>query len=403
MKKNGMIYSLRVGILFLGLTIFAWIKPADMFSATERRELDQFPELSWETISNGRFMREFEEYTLDQFPFRDEFRSIKAFTHFYVFGQNDNNDVYQADGYVSKLDYPMSETALDRAVKKFTSIYDIYIKDSNAKVYSAWIPDKNYFLAEKNGYPAYDYEEMYSYLNENLDFMTNIEISDLLSVEDYYYTDTHWRQECILDVAQRLRTKMDMVSGRNVVLEDDMAFGDDAEQKTSDVEVEETDITQNADSFVELMEEYVDKSLETPFYGVYYGQLALPIEPDYITYLEHPMFEDCTIINHESGKEIPMYDMELAVGRDPYEMYLSGSKSVITIENPNASTEKELVLFRDSFGSSITPLMVEEYAKITLLDVRYLNERMIGQFVEFTDQDVLFLFSTGVLNNQTAF
>ena len=365
MKKinKSIVYSIVVGILFFGLTLFTWIKPADGFSATERRELKQFPELSWETISSGKFMTEFEKYTLDQFPFRDGFRSIKAFTHFYVFNQSDNNDVYLTDGYVSKLDYPLSQKALDKAVKKFTSIYKNYIEGSDAKVYTAWIPDKNYFLAGKNGYLAYDYTKQSSHLNEALPFALNIEISDLLSLEDYYRTDTHWKQESIQDVAQYLGTQMG----------------------------------------VELQAEYEKITLDTPFYGVYYGQLALPVKPDQITYLDNSMFADCTIINHETGKEMSMYNMEKAVGRDPYEMYLSGSISVITIENPNASTDKELVIFRDSFGSSITPLLVEGYRKITMLDARYLNEVMIKNFVEFTNQDVLFLYSTGVLNNETAF
>ncbi len=131
--------------------------------------------------------------------------------------------------------------------------------------------------------------------------------------------------------------------------------------------------------------------------------MSLPIEPDSITYLEHDNFSDCTIINHENGKEISMYDLDKAVGRDPYEMFLSGSLSVITIDNPNAATDKELVIFRDSFGSSLAPLLVEGYAKITILDARYLNEAMIGKFVEFDEQDVLFIHCTSVINNQTAF
>ena len=363
MKNKNRMYSLIVGVLFFGLTLFAWFKPADDFSATERRELNQFPELSLETIFNGKFMSEFEKYTLDQFPLRDEFRSIKAFTHFYVFGQSDNNDVYMADGYISKLDYPLSDKAMDKAIRKFSSIYKTYIEGTDAKVYTAWIPDKNYFLAEANGYPAYDYNEQCSYLNNALPFTTNIDIDQLLSIEDYYYTDTHWKQETIQDVAQHLADGMG----------------------------------------VSLTQNYEAITLDTPFYGVYYGQLALPVEPDQITYLDHPMFADCTIINHESGKEIPMYNMEKAVGRDQYEMYLSGSLSVITIENPNASTDRELVIFRDSFGSSIAPFFVEGYSKITILDARYLNEMMIGSFVEFSNQDVLVLYSTGVLNNETAF
>jgi len=362
-KKRNIIYVCVVAVLFFGLSIAAWLKPADDFSATERRPLDQFPELSVDTIFNGKFMGEFEEYTLDQFPLRDTFRSIKAMMHLYVFGQSDNNDVYMADGYVSKLDYPLSDKAMGNAVKKFQSIYETYISGTEAKVYYSIIPDKNVFLAEKNGYLAYDYAEMYGYFEKNLSNMTYIDITNLLSIEDFYHTDTHWKQENILDVAQTLAGAMG----------------------------------------VELQAEYEKMTLDTPFYGVYYGQLALPIEPDRLTYLNNEMFEECIIINHENGKEIPMYSMEKAIGRDPYEMYLSGSLSVITIENPNATTDKELVIFRDSFGSSLAPLLVEGYAKITIFDARYLNEAMMGQFVEFDKQDVLFIYSTSVLNNETAF
>ena len=80
-------------------------------------------------------------------------------------------------------------------------------------------------------------------------------------------------------------------------------------------------------------------------------------------------------------------------------MFLSGSLSLITIENPNATTDKELVIFRDSFGSSIAPLLVEGYAKITLVDIRYITSDLVGRFIDFENQDVLFLYSTLVLNN----
>ena len=97
-----------------------------------------------------------------------------------------------------------------------------------------------------------------------------------------------------------------------------------------------------------------------------------------------------------------MYDMEKAGGKDPYEMFLSGTRAVLTVENPQAVTEKELIVFRDSFGSSLVPLLMEGYQKITVLDIRYVNSSMLGQFVEFGGQDVLFLYSTMLLNNSLA-
>ncbi len=362
-KRISILQVCIVAAVFFGLSLIAWLKPADAFSQNERRTLKQFPAVSAETVWSGKFMEQFEGYATDQFPFRDGFRSVKAATHFYVFAQSDNNDVYVADGHVSKIDYPLSEKALQAAVRKFDSIYDKYIAGTQAKVYHTIIPDKNYFLAKQNGYPAYDYQVMFDTLTDNLEQMQYIDITDCLSAEDYYLTDTHWKQECIRDVADRLADGMG----------------------------------------VKLQAEYTAVTPKIPFYGVYYGQLGLPVKADSITYLEQEDFADCIITNHETGKRIPMYDLQKAEGRDPYELFLSGSLSAVTIENPGASTTKELVVFRDSFGSSLVPLLVEAYAKVTILDARYMNEAMIGNFVTFDSQDVLFIHSTGVLNNETAF
>lgn len=59
---------------------------------------------------------------------------------------------------------------------------------------------------------------------------------------------------------------------------------------------------------------------------------------------------------------------------------------------------KELLLFRDSFGSSIAPLLLENYSKITLIDLRYISQEVLENYIEFNEQDVLFLYSTLVLN-----
>ena len=61
--------------------------------------------------------------------------------------------------------------------------------------------------------------------------------------------------------------------------------------------------------------------------------------------------------------------------------------------------EKELVIFRDSFASALAPLLAEGYAKITLADIRYISPALLGQYLSFDKQDVLFLYSTSVLNH----
>jgi hypothetical protein len=105
------------------------------------------------------------------------------------------------------------------------------------------------------------------------------------------------------------------------------------------------------------------------------------------------------VYNYETNEESSIYDMSLAYGTDAYEIFLSGSVSLLSIENPSAQTDRELIIFRDSFGSSLAPLLIEGYAKITLVDIRYVQSRQLSQFIDFDHQDVLFLYSTLLLNH----
>ena len=47
----------------------------------------------------------------------------------------------------------------------------------------------------------------------------------------------------------------------------------------------------------------------------------------------------------------------------------------------------------------MVPLLVQGYARVTLVDIRYIQIDVLDRFLEFSGQDVLFLYSTLVLNN----
>ena len=64
-----------------------------------------------------------------------------------------------------------------------------------------------------------------------------------------------------------------------------------------------------------------------------------------------------------------------------------------------AKGKGELIVFRDSFGSSLIPLLAEEYEKITLVDIRYISSSLLGEFISFDGQQVLFLYSSLLLNS----
>lgn len=348
-----------LAILFFSFSMFCWFKPANSYSSTERRKLAQMPVLSMNTLKNGSFMKDFEEYALDQFPFREKFRSLKAWVSENIFQKADNNEIYVADGYAVKMEYPLKEEALDYAGRKFQYIYEQYLKDSNSKIYLSMIPDKNYFLAEKSGHLSMDYERFFSIMREKMSYAEYIDITGLLKIEDYYQTDIHWRQEQLVDIVREMADAMG----------------------------------------VSLSEIYETNTLDRDFYGVYFGQSALNLPGEKLKYLTNDTLEQCTVYNYENNQTTGIYDLTRAGSSDPYEIFLSGPVSLLKIENPNAAAKKELIVFRDSFGSSLIPLLAEGYKTITLIDIRYLPGAFLGKYVDFQGKDVLFLYSTAVLNN----
>lgn len=236
--KNIVTVVLLAAFLF-GFGAWAALKPADSLSLSERRRLKQLPAVRMDAVLSGKFMSDFEGYALDQFPLRDEWRTLKALNQLYVYRQKDNNGVYIKDGYAAKLEYPMNESSIDHAAERFRYLYENFMADAGARVYLSVIPDKNYFLAETNGYPAIDYEAFVEALRKQTDFAQYIDLFGQLTLDDYYRTDSHWRQERLPAVAAYLAREMG----------------------------------------VTLTDEYTEQVLDRPYYGVYYGYAALPMQP----------------------------------------------------------------------------------------------------------------------------
>ena len=194
--------------------------------------------------------------------------------------------------------------------------------------------------------------------------MTAIPLYDTLSIEDFYATDSHWRQERLDQVVDRL---------------------------TSAMGVPHSGLASYTRNYSDVMEQ---------FEGVYVGQSALPVEPETMYYLTNDATQnaDVTYVGADIA-ENAVYTESKLTGVDMYDIFLGGAVPLVEIVNENASTDKKLVIFRDSFGSSLAPLLIESYAKITLVDLRYIDFTFVPQYVDTTGADLLFLYSTGILND----
>ena len=337
------------GMFFTNLIV----KDQDV-SMLERRKLAQFPEITFENIINGKWIDNFEKYTQDQFVGRDFLKNIKSFWSINIFKQKDDNKMFEKENAIYKIEYPLSEYNLFKNIEKIQKVYDKYFKDK--KVYYSIIPEKNYYL-ENDDHLLMNYNKIENIMKENLKEFEYIRIFDELKLEDYYKTDIHWKQENLLSVADKITTSME-------------------NKDLSDINYE--------------------KILKGKFYGTYFGQIDAKVEPDDLYVLTNEVIEECITYNFETQKEGKVYDGKQT--NDKYDIYLSGATPLISITNESAQTEKELIIFRDSFGSSLAPLLIENYKTITLVDLRYISGDLLDKFIEFKDQDILFLYSSLILN-----
>ena len=101
------------------------------------------------------------------------------------------------------------------------------------------------------------------------------------------------------------------------------------------------------------------------------------IEPDTLTYL-YDNNEKISVTHLEYGQK-SMYDTEKLTSLDSYDVFLSGPSSYIEIENKSVIDGSTLILFRDSFGSSIAPLLTPYYNKIIVVDLRYIDFNIVKE------------------------
>ena len=342
------VFSIIFVLFLLIFSILHIILPDNEVSYSERRKLKSFPEFKL----SSEYIQSIESYLLDHFPFRDKFRSIKANYNYKVLNMLDNNNIYVKDNYIFKSDYPTNLKSIDNFVININKTMNNF-NDSN--FYMMIVPDKNYYVRNEE-YLNIDYDYLFNELDK-ID-INNIHIRNILNINDYYETDTHWKQENLDKIVNELSNKL---------------------------------------NFDYVNYEY-QKNTYDKFYGVLYSESGLSRKPENLIYLSNDIISNSSVKYLDNDKINTIYNIDKLKSTDSYEVFLDGASSYIEIYNNNIS-DKELIVFRDSFGSSIIPLLVPYYSKITVIDNRYINSDNYLKYISTNNQDVLFIYSTMLVNN----
>ena len=351
------ILSISFIIIIFSLSIISIILPDKDISETERRYLMHFPTLNIKTIFNGDFFEEFNTYTVEQFPFREIFIKIKGLATNKLFLKKEENGVFIKDENFFEISSSINDKSIDYFLELVTKIKNNF---SSENIYYSIIPDKNYYTKEE--IPKINYNELVKTINENLQDITYINIFNKLLLDSYYKTDIHWKQEKIGEVVKTIALHMNN---------------------------EPIDIKYN-------------KLTYDNFYGALYGKIPNNEKPDTITYLIDENTINTKVFDYEKNQYYKVYEEQNLKNIDSYDIFLGGAKALLIMENKNSKTDKELVIFRDSFGSSLAPLLLPYYKKITLVDLRYINSDYIinNNLIDFdNNQDILFIYGIPIINN----
>ena len=355
---NDKIKDIVVTIIFLftiiSLFLINVIKEDTDISVAERRKLATMPELTTKSLFDGTYFKKFDSYVTDQFVERDAFRKIKIDIELSTKGEY--NNLYLYDDYIIEEIFPLNSNSINNLTNKINYIKDTYLND-NSNIYYTIIPDKNYFV--NNGNLKLDYNKLQDMMKSNLTNLNYINIFDKLTLDNYYKTDTHWKEEDLFNVANTIANQMnfDITNNNNVV------------------------------------------NTITTFKGSYAGRLSVTKDIDTIKTISNPSTLNSSVYNYETKKYTDIYDYTKINSLDKYDIYLSGAVPIIDITNNNTSSDKELIVFRDSYGSSLIPLLIEGYKKITVIDIRYISSKILNKYIDFNDQDVLFMYSILTINN----
>ena len=347
-------------ILFLVL-IINLIVPDRKESEMENRALESCPSFNMTTIMSGDFMEQWETYLSDQFVGRNMWRSIKVGLD-RLGGSRMENGVYIGKGgqLMEDIEVPQEDRLGDNlaAIESFIQNYE------EIPVTMMLVPDAACILSDR--LPAFarveDQRQMFSMVERSLGDSVNwIDAVSILnnhrSEKLYYKTDHHWTTQGAFYVFQEAAKTLGI----------------------------EGDVSDN----------FVSYTVTDSFNGVLASTSGAGLdEKEEIDIYAPTEGDDDVVVNYvdEGRKTTSLYDSSKLETRDKYGVFLGGNTSVIDIRTVSTS-QKRLLLVKDSFADCFIPFLAPYYREIVVVDPRYYNGTISDIMDSYRISDVMILYS----------
>ncbi len=335
------------------------LTPVQAFSPFENRMLAQFPALTVNSLSSGRFMQNFERFFADQFPGRNMFMAVKTRVERALGKQESNGIYFGKDGFLLAK-YLGPEAALRHNLEKLNGL--VQRLPSSLRLYFLLAPTSAAVHADKLPPRAPNLDQALIYQQIEQGLADHVAFPDLLKhlqahAEEYIYykTDHHWTS---LGAYYAYQMVMDWKG--------ETAYG---------------------------MDDFVHEQVTEDFYGSYYYRvLDQRLEPDSIT-LWHPRFPVAYALAfpYEDYQLEGLYDRGKLVGNDKYAVWLGGNHS-LAILTTQVQNGKELLLLKDSYANCLIPFLANHYETIHIVDLRHFGGDIVQYASQHSISDVMFVY-----------
>lgn len=353
--------TIFMGILFL-VSIGNILTPVRVFSSKENRYLQSLPEINWDMIISGKFSKDFEKYTTDQFIGRNTWISLKTISDLVMLKKDNGRVYFGKDDYLFDVDKSLDVDQYNKNINYINSfIKNIRQYNKNINITALLIPSKSQVLSNKlpSYAPIVNEREIVDRLQSTLNDINIIDMIKALRDNSdkyiYYKTDHHW-------------TTLGGYYGYEYYLKS----------------IGITPISKDEFTKIDVSNDFLGSNYRKA--NFYMGK------PDQISILElKDKVEYKITINNETILD-SLYDESFLTKHDKYSYFLGGDKPLIEI-NTSVQNGKSILIIKDSFANSFIPFLINHYENIYAIDPRYFN-MSIEEFVKDRNIDeVLFLFN----------
>lgn len=358
-------------VCIFGFTIATFLKPSDTYSETENRSLAQFPEISMETVLNGKFEKDYENYLKDQFIGRDHWISLKTDTEKALL-QKESKDIYFAgDDYLIEKHtgvFTTDQSTLNiNYLRQFIQMYQEQFGEDHMCVMI--IPNAVDILKEK--LPAYaspyDQEIYLDKIQGSLPEGMMLRVSDeLIRHQDeyiYYRTDHHWTTLGAFYAYQKW--------------------------------------AENQGYQKPQLSDYEREVVTADFEGTIQSKLGIETTPDQIE--RFVPVEDLFYEMYIDQKEVDydLYKINALDTKNKYDYFFGGNHPVVRLVT-RQNTGKKLLLVKDSYAHCFTPFLMEHFDEIIMVDLRYYTQKLSDLIAQEAFTDFLFLNNASGFAEETA-